>query len=84
MSTPAFTPPTVEIHSYKTVGAGTMARVIIAQPYREYMMLDPDPAVAETRALEAALHAEYAKLEQQRALVRLLKRQWKARKVHVG
>lgn len=81
MSTPAFTPPTIDI-SATGVGGIHVARVTVnGKPYRSYLgNADSSAEHSIVTALETALHAEYAMLEQQRALVRELRRLWKKRK----
>lgn len=83
MQKPAFTAPSVQVWTEPML-AHTHARVhIYGDQIRLYTALDGTEPMAVTRALEQALHAEYARLEQQRALVRELRRLWKAAKASV-
>jgi len=77
---PAFTPPTIAV-STPVTGPSTLATVkVVDGTWRQYFAVDADPETATTRAIEEALHREYARLEQQRAVVRRLKAMWRARR----
>ena len=84
MQKPAFTAPSVNVFTEQML-AHTHATVhLYGDRLRLYSALEADVETAVTRALEQALHAEYARLETQRALVRELRRQWKAAKASVA
>jgi hypothetical protein len=75
-----FTPPTIEIQS-QAFGAHTAsANLMLQSPSRMYTAMDATTAGAEVQVLEDALHAEWAMLQRQRALVRAIAAELRARR----
>lgn len=79
---PTFTPPTIEVGTVMTVGGMSVGGVKVSgRPYRTYSGPPmKDEAHSVVMALEAAMHAEWATLEQQKEVVKVIARELKARR----